>query len=108
MCDAGLVFTKPLSQITFADVKALQNNQTQESDILDYKTGLIDDDQLIRHVTAFANTRGGFIIFGVEETGRGGFPKAIPGIDQQGEDGADPSQQHLAKSQRQNARYSSR
>jgi len=83
MCDASLVFTKPLSQIAFADIKALQNNQTQESDILDYKAGLIDDDQLIRHVTAFANTRGGFIIFGVEETGRGGFPKAIPGIDQQ-------------------------
>ena len=83
MWDAVLVFTKPLSQITFTDVKALQKNQTQESDILDYKTGLIDDDQLIRHVTAFANTRGGFIVFGVEETGRGGFPKAIPGIDQQ-------------------------
>ena len=62
--------------------QALEKNQTHENDILDYKTGLIDDDQLIKHVTAFANTRGGYIVFGVEETGKGGFPKAIPGIDQ--------------------------
>jgi hypothetical protein len=77
-----LVFGKPLSDVEFKDAKALQTNQICESDILDYKTDLVDDDQLIKQVTAFANTRGGLIVFGVEETGRGGFPKSIPGIDQ--------------------------
>lgn len=76
-----MVFTKPLSDIKFDDIKALQQNAIPESDLLDYKTGLIDDDSLIRHVTAFANTRGGFIVFGVEETGKGGPPRDIPGID---------------------------
>ena len=43
--------------------------------------GMLDDDSLIKHVTAFANTRGGYMIFGLEETGKGGFPKAIPAVD---------------------------
>lgn len=75
-----LVFTKPLSEISFDDIAALQQNKIHESDILDYKAGLVDDDQLIKHVVAFSNTRGGFILFGVEETGKGGFPKDIPGV----------------------------
>jgi len=76
-----LVFVKPLSEIKLDDITTLQQNKIHESDILDYKSGMIDDDSLIKHVTAFANTRGGHIIFGVEGTERGGFPKAIPGID---------------------------
>jgi predicted 3-demethylubiquinone-9 3-methyltransferase (glyoxalase superfamily) len=76
-----MVFVKPLSEISFDDISALQQNKMHESDVLDYKIGLLNDDLLIKHVTAFANTRGGFIVFGVEETGKGGFPKDIPGID---------------------------
>lgn len=74
-----MVFTKPLSEIKFDDIKALQQNKIHESDLLDYKIGLIKDDLVIKHVTAFANTRGGFIIFGVDENK--GIPTAIPGID---------------------------
>jgi len=76
-----MVFTKPLSQVTFDDVRALMQNKMTESDALDYKVQLVDDEQLVRHVCAFANSRGGFIAFGVEETGKGGFPKDIPGVD---------------------------
>jgi predicted HTH transcriptional regulator len=42
---------------------------------------MLDDDSLVKHVTAFANSNGGYMIFGVEGTGKGGFPKAILGID---------------------------
>lgn len=75
-----MVFAKNLADVTFQDIEALQQNQISESDILDYKTGLIDDDSLIKHVSAFANTRGGLLIFGVTESGKGGYPTSIPGI----------------------------
>jgi len=76
-----LVFVKPLFEIKLDDITALQQNKIHESDILDYKTGMLDDDSLVKHVTAFANSNGGYMIFGVEGTGKGGFPKAILGID---------------------------
>jgi hypothetical protein len=76
-----MVFTKPLNELGLEDIKALKDNSIPESDILDYKVDLIDDDKLVKHVSAFANSRGGFIVFGIEETGRGGIPKTIPGVD---------------------------
>jgi hypothetical protein len=75
-----MVFAKPLSEVTFGDVKTLMQNKIPESDVLDYKSQLVDDDQLLKHVCAFANSRGGFIAFGVEETGKGGLPRNIPGV----------------------------
>lgn len=76
-----MVFTKPIDKLEFQDIDNLRANQIHESDILDYKREVIDDDSLIKHVSAFANTKGGFIVFGIEETGKGGYPKAILGID---------------------------
>jgi len=77
-----LFFSKPFDQLALEDINALQAGRIHESDILDYKKGMIDDDGLLKHVSAFANTRGGIIIFGVEETGPGGYPKDICGIEQ--------------------------
>src|SRR5438445_3750017 len=74
-----MVFSKPLSAVTIEDINALERDKIHESDILDYKLSVPDDDQLVRHVSAFANTQGGFIICGVEESGPGGYPKSIPG-----------------------------
>lgn len=76
-----MVFTKPFEQIDLNDIVALQTGKIHESDILDYKKGMIDDDGLVKHISAFANTQGGLIIFGIEETGPGGYPKDICGID---------------------------
>lgn len=75
-----MVFTKPIDKLTFQDIDNLRSNRIHESDILDYKRELIDDNSLIKHVSAFANTRGGFLIFGIEETGAGGYPQDIPGV----------------------------
>jgi hypothetical protein len=76
-----MVFTIPLNDLDLEEIKRLKDNSIPESDLLDYKVDLIDDDKLVKHVSAFANSRGGFIVFGIEETGKGGIPKAIPGID---------------------------
>jgi predicted HTH transcriptional regulator len=76
-----MVFMKRIADISIDDIKALKHNSIPESDVLDYKTDLVDDDQLVKHVSAFANSQGGLILFGIEETGRGGVPKDIPGVD---------------------------
>jgi len=76
-----MVFLKPLKDLEFTDIERLKANKTCESPILDYKKQLLEDNKLLKQVSAFANTQGGFLIFGVKETGRGGYPKEILGID---------------------------
>ncbi len=57
------------------------HNRTCESEILDYKESLIEDSKILKQVSAFANTQGGYLVFGIRETGRGGYPEEILGID---------------------------
>lgn len=76
-----MVFLKPISDLVFADIERLRTAQICESEILDYKQNLIEDNELLKQVSAFANTQGGFIVFGVTETGKGGYPKEILGIE---------------------------
>ena len=72
---------KNISDILFADIEFLLENKIDESDVLDYKIEMIKDQDLVKHVCAFANTRGGHIIFGVKESGKGGYPTEINGLD---------------------------
>lgn len=76
-----MVFLKPLEKLNFTDIERLKSSKISESQILDYKKQLLGDNKLLKQVSAFANTQGGFLIFGVEETGKGGYPKEILGID---------------------------
>jgi hypothetical protein len=76
-----MLFKKPLSEVEFSDIQKLKDGKIEESLILDYKKEMISDDKLIKHITAFSNTSGGFLVFGVEESGRGGYPKDIQGIE---------------------------
>jgi len=76
-----MVFLKPLEKLDFANIERLKTNKICESQILDYKEKLLEDNKLLKHVSAFANTQGGFLVFGVKETGKGGYPKEILGID---------------------------
>ncbi len=76
-----MVFTKDISDLTFSDIESLQTYKIAESHMLDYKQQLIDDKNLVKHVAAFANTGGGYIVFGIKESGMGGHPESIPGID---------------------------
>ena len=77
----SLVFLKPLRDIQFQDVEKLKVNRICESQILDYKQNLIEDSKLLKQVSAFANTQGGYLIFGIKEKGRGEYPENILGID---------------------------
>ena len=76
-----MTFTKNLDNLEFSDIKSLLDNKISESDILDYKECMIEDGELIKHVSAFANTHGGHIIFGIKESGKGGHPVLLNGLD---------------------------
>lgn len=71
---------KDTDNISYKDIDALLKNKIDESDTLDYEEQIIDD-CVLKHVCAFANTRGGDIVFGIKESGRGGHPVEIPGLD---------------------------
>jgi hypothetical protein len=75
------LFKKPLSEVEFLDIQKLKDAKIEESEILDYKEEMISENDLIKHVTAFSNISGGNLIFGIKESGRGGYPVDIPGIE---------------------------
>lgn len=76
-----MIFAKNIEDLVFTDMQSLLDNKIPESDVLDYKEAIVDDNELLKHVSAFANTRGGYIIFGIQESGKGGYPTAITGLD---------------------------
>lgn len=76
-----MVFLKPLEKVEFSDIEKLKSDKICESLILDYKEQLLEDDKLLKQVSSFANAQGGFLIFGIRETGKGGYPEEILGID---------------------------
>ena len=77
----SMLFKKPLSEVDFPKIQKLKDAKIEESEILDYKQEMISDNDIVKHVTAFSNTRGGDLVFGVKESGRGGYPVDIPGIE---------------------------
>jgi predicted HTH transcriptional regulator len=74
------MFDKPLSDVTFDDIQELSDEQIEESMILDYKQEL-NDYSIIKQVTAFSNTKGGYLVYGIAETGKGGHPQYLNGIE---------------------------
>lgn len=75
------MINKNIDDISYSDIEGLAHNKIDESDSLDYKEDMIGDEKLLKHICAFANTRGGDIVFGIREFGKGGYPEKILGID---------------------------
>ncbi|AKB79784.1 hypothetical protein MSHOH_3301 [Methanosarcina horonobensis HB-1 = JCM 15518] len=74
-----------LSEVNYEDICKLKSQKIEESEILDYKKEYSEikehENNLLKEVTAFSNSSGGFLIYGVQESGKGGYPAAIDGID---------------------------
>ncbi len=68
-----MIFGKPLSDVTFDDVKKLVlETKESESILLDYKSGVDKRDRemnedIAKDVSSFANHFGGYLIYGVDE-----------------------------------------
>lgn len=85
--------TKPLAEMTSADLKEFLELRVPEGARIDYKQAW--DDDVVKHVAALANTRGGHVLVGVAEDGRQGpggvrlnLPKSgdPPGVTHGGKD----------------------
>jgi hypothetical protein len=61
------MFGKPIDQLTFNDVVAFLNKGVRECVTLDYKRDLPSAASIARLACAFANTMGGFMVFGADE-----------------------------------------
>jgi len=78
------LLTKALNEITIADLQALIENQAPESRRLEYKRDLWTrnkdgNKEFLKDISAFANSQGGDLIVGIEETE--GRPNALVGVD---------------------------
>ena len=76
-----MLFNKPFLNLKYSDIEDLKTKGIDESLILDYKDMRVDDKNVVKEVTAFSNTGGGYLIYGVKETKGGGAPESIDGID---------------------------
>lgn len=79
------MFDKALEELTLSDIKSLIDNGTTENRKIEYKQQLNianfeEKKELLRDISAFANSGGGDIIFGIKETQDEEHPYAICGI----------------------------
>jgi hypothetical protein len=77
-------FNKPLSEITIDDINIIVRDKVPESRSLDYKRELpplteAGNKELLKDISAFANTVGGYLIYGVDE--EEGVPTEILGVE---------------------------
>ncbi len=77
-------FNKPLSEITIDDINIIVRDKVPESRSLDYKRELpplteAGNKDLLKDISAFANTVGGYLIYGVDE--KESVPTEILGVE---------------------------
>jgi len=70
------LYSKPITDIAYADILAFLDAKHPESQILDYKSAWIEHPA--RVMAAFANTDGGIMLIGVTEEDKTGIPLSPP------------------------------
>ena len=77
------IFSRPMSELNFADLQELLDNAAIENIRLEFKQKAPPKKNMMKEISSFANTYGGWIIIGAaEEDGVRGRLGSLPGIDQ--------------------------
>jgi hypothetical protein len=73
------LFSKPIATIDVADLQELLDEQAIENVRLEFKREMPSKNELLKKLSSFANTYGGWLLIGAEEDGAGRL-NALPGI----------------------------
>lgn len=74
------MFSKVVSSITTEDLQKLLDEGAVENVRLEFKQESPSKNEVLKKLTSFANTFGGYLVIGVEEGGNGAI-SSIPGVD---------------------------
>jgi schlafen family protein len=77
------IYTKPISQISAADLQELVQENAVENARLEFKSQVPNKDETLKKLTSFANTFGGFVVIGAAANGADGRIQDLPGVDPQ-------------------------
>ncbi|MGB7752408.1 MAG: ATP-binding protein, partial [Candidatus Acidiferrales bacterium] len=74
------IFSRPLSQIDTPDVEELMQEQAVENLRLEFKREIPGKDEMLKKLSAFANTLGGFVVIGASASGKDGRISELSGV----------------------------
>jgi hypothetical protein len=75
------IFTKPSTQVTFADLRELLQDAAVENVRLEFKSKVPNKDETLKKLSSFANSFGGLMVVGVTE--KDGCIQDLPGVDEE-------------------------
>lgn len=80
-----MALDKPITDVTETDLQNLITNQIPEGTTIEYKATLSLDKpeekkEFVRDIAAFANTRGGDVVYGIKEDRDRGIPQELCGV----------------------------
>jgi hypothetical protein len=75
------IFSKPLSQLGTADLQELMQEQAVENLRLEFKFEIPEKDEMLKKLSAFANTFGGLMVVGASASSKDGRLTDLPGVE---------------------------
>lgn len=75
------IFTKSITAITTEDLKELVSDQAAENIRLEFKSSAPPKDEMLKKLSSFANTYGGYLIVGAAADAATGRVHSLPGVD---------------------------
>jgi hypothetical protein len=77
------IFTRPLSQISTADLQELLQDRAVENARLEFKLHVPNKDDTLKKLSSFANTFGGYMVVGAKANSTDGRVEDLPGVDEE-------------------------
>lgn len=74
------IFSKQMRNLGYDDIEELQVEGSSENIRLEFKRGDPSKDEMMKKLSSFANTYGGYVVIGVAEDGNGNL-KLLDGVD---------------------------
>jgi hypothetical protein len=75
------IFSKPLSQLETADLQDLLNDGAVENVRLEFKLLEPSKEEILKKLSSFANTLGGYLVIGARADSADGRIQGLPGVD---------------------------